>query len=550
MSIIEIIKYVEPIEYFKLGKFAIERFLSNKETRIIPVLCEDNKINGIIERGEFLGAAASGFGREIYSRRPVSLLTRKIKTILPYNCTIEDAAKALSRPIEGIELPCAVIFNDEKYLGIIDSVDVFYKLSKTLNQKAIELEEAKKTAEAAMEAKQNFLASVSHEIRTPLNGIIGMTTAMLNLELDQKQRDIVNIIHNSGDLLQKIVNDILDMSKIEKGKFQITKEKADIIPLLNHSADLFFNKAEAKGIKIETDFSKISFKSCMIDSTRSKQVLFNIVSNAVKFTPQGKVKISAQNYIDNNIDYLQIKIEDTGKGMTDEFMSRIFKPFEQQDQTTTREYGGTGLGLSISEKIIKAMGGNIFVESELDKGSCFTIIIPIKIITDDNKISAPSQLYNVKDNNCLDFLNDDEDNIKILIVEDNQANQFVIKTLLEPFGFDLTFANNGQEAVDIYQSMQFDIILMDIQMPIKDGLTATREIREIEILNNLKPIAIIAVSANAFESNIRECLESGMNGHVAKPINLQQLLQEIERAVELSDNTEISYQDTKIYSSI
>lgn len=528
MSLQAVTKYIEPLPHSATGKDARETFSKNPTIRILPIADKDQQIIGLIERSTFLSALSQAFGREIYERRLVSLLMKPASLKLNINDTIDKAAIKISKPVEGLEIPCALVTNGINYCGIADASDIYRELSRCWNERAKELEIAKRQAEAARDAKANFLATMSHEIRTPLNGILGMANVLAISNMPANQKEMVATIANSGDVLLRIVNDILDMSKIEAGKLEIENAPSSLYNIFNSSISLFNERAVAKKIGFNIDIENLEIDNCLLDEQRFKQIVFNLLSNAIKFTNKGEVKVEAFNISENGRDYLITKVIDSGIGMSEEFLTRIFMPFEQADAKITREFGGTGLGLSICHSLVELMGGKIDVKSTIGEGSIFTLKIPIT--------PCEAQEANIpNDDDAIEF-----GKLRILVAEDNQTNQLVLKTILSGFDMDLVFANNGQEAVEMYLQEDFDIILMDLQMPIMDGLSATSKIREIETSNNRKRTPILALSANAMSHHIEETKAADMDGHVAKPIRLEVLLNKIDEALTTYQECEIA----------
>ncbi len=372
----------------------------------------------------------------------------------------------------------------------------------------------KKKAEKNSKLKSEFLANMSHEIRTPMNGIIGMCYLTLKTDLDSKQRAYIEKIDNSAKMLLAIINDILDVSKMESEKLIIDKHNFNVYKMLKTSMDLVRFSAKEKGLKITLDYPKELPKRLYGDSLRISQVLTNLLSNAVKFTNQGEVAL----YINRvNSKRFRFEVKDTGRGLTKEEQKKLFKPFSQADGSTTRNYGGTGLGLTISKKLVELMNGNIWVESLYQKGSSFIFEIELKEVK-ESKEHIPD--YGYRDTQPIVL----ETNInllketKILLVEDNSVNQEIIKGLLENSNIKIDIANNGKEGIALFEKNSYALILMDIQMPVMDGYKASRIIRQKD-----KDIPIIALSANAMKEDMKKSKAHGMNTHLNKPIDVEKL---------------------------
>jgi signal transduction histidine kinase/AmiR/NasT family two-component response regulator len=362
-------------------------------------------------------------------------------------------------------------------------------------------------AEAASKAKSAFLAIVSHEIRTPLNGVLGMTQAMAMDELTPVQRERLSVVSNSGESLLLLLNDILDSSKIEAGKLTLETIPFDPVSVVAEVVAQNLSLAEGKGLVLRAD--TLALEGCYEgDPNRLKQILQNLVSNAIKFTESGGVTIVAG--ADDG--ELRFQVSDTGIGIPAEQIGVLFQKFRQVDQSTTRRFGGTGLGLSICRQLAQAMGGEVRVESAVEVGSTFTVTLPLRRSTRAVVEAAPDS---VDDRPDLD--------LRVLAAEDNATNQLVLKTLLGAAGVTPTLVGNGAEAVAAWRDGDWDLILMDVQMPLMDGLMATTEIRKQEAEQGRPRAMIVALTANAMDHHVREYLEIGMDDFLAKPISVGKL---------------------------
>ncbi|MFL5296662.1 MAG: ATP-binding protein [Phenylobacterium sp.] len=363
--------------------------------------------------------------------------------------------------------------------------------------------------ERANAAKTDFLANMSHELRTPLNGVIALSSVLAQEQTTERGRQTADLVVASGRLLEQVLTDILDISRIEAGQLPVNRAPFDIGECVATIAALHRASAEAKGLEFTVAMDE-SVKGWRLgDDIRVTQILSNLLSNAVKFTAQGSVALEVSAAGDD----VMFQVIDTGVGFAAEFQARLFSRFEQADGSITRRFGGSGLGLAISSSLTELMGGEISAKSEPGRGSEFTVVLPLPAT------EAPAAAKPVEQAEAADL-----SSLKVLVAEDHPTNRAVVSLILEPLGVQLTMVEDGRQAVEAVEREAFDLILMDIQMPVLDGLSAAREIRSLEAALGLPPTRIVALSANALPEHIAEAHAAGMDEHLAKPIRPEGLI--------------------------
>jgi len=422
--------------------------------------------------------------------------------------------------LEGKPIPCEEILERVR-LGDGDFVIAYVRDLREQKEMLAKLEVALGEAQAASLAKSNFLSNMSHEIRTPINAIVGMTTIGKTAHDIHDKDYAFEKIEGASNHLLGIINDILEMSKIEAGKFELYCQPFEFRKIVDSTIAMLNLYIEEKALKFTVDLDETIPRFIIGDGLRLTQVITNFLTNAVKFTPHGgQITFSAKRLCrdDESENVMLIEIADTGIGISKEQQTRLFSAFEQAEAGTTRKFGGTGLGLAISKRIVEAMGGEISIESELGKGAKFIFTVQFEIA--DKEVDSTC---GGTDGQAVSF-----EGYRVLVVDDVDINREIVVALLEPTGIEVVCAINGEDAVSMFRKEpeHYDIILMDLQMPVMDGLTATRHIRTLNTKWS-KRIPIIAMTANVFKEDIDLCIQTGMNDHLGKPIKFERLIEKL-----------------------
>ena len=440
--------------------------------------------------------------------RPVRQLADEADRDIAAGTNLETYAR---REDEIGRLGNALLERDRRVSSLVET------LEQRVRERTAEFETARQEAEAANNAKTAFLATMSHEIRTPMNGVIGMAEALGRTGLNAEQRDFLNVMTRSGKALLALIDDILDISKIEAGKLKLEPQTVKPGEIIEEVCSLYAQTAERKGLRLERDVSAIRDATIATDALRVRQVLSNLVSNALKFTEDGSVTVTASRPAPGRI---EICVADTGPGIPEAMQAAIFNKFEQAEQSTTRRFGGTGLGLAISRELVQLLGGRLEVRSRPGEGATFTFSISAL----ETSGAEPAKLSEIGAAPTGSVAG-----LDLLVAEDLDVNRKVIEAICKPLGVRLTMAGNGQEAIELLARRRFDAVLMDLRMPVMDGLEATRRIRSGAAGPDGADTPIIALTANAMREHIEESLSAGADAHLAKPVSRTALVEALSR---------------------
>lgn len=382
------------------------------------------------------------------------------------------------------------------------------------------LRQAKQEAEAANRAKSRFLATMSHDIRSPLNAVLGMGELLAETDLNEKQRKYLVSMHRASEFLLALINDILDLSKIESGQLELEQMEMDVDDLIHSTLEIFSLQAQEKGLKLTCRLDAQATPWVIGDRGRLRQVLVNLINNAIKFTQRGSVSVMVHQQVQNTY---QFCVSDTGIGIPKERLKAVFDPFIQADSATTRRYGGTGLGLAICQQLVALMGGNIWVESEVGKGCQFYFTACLPAATNATERTSQRSKEAVW---CSSIQKKTPaEGLSILLADDAEDARMVIQSFLKSTPHRLALAETGKEALEKFQEGDYDLILMDVEMPVMDGLSATRGIRAWEAVEGSDPVPIVALTGHSIQEKKQEALEAGYNFFLTKPIRKKRLLE-------------------------
>ena len=454
--------------------------------------------------------------RERASRKQAErLLEEKSRELFSANQALQASTVSLERQVQ------------DRTLELTEALRQAELANARLRDSQRILKAARDAAEEASREKSHFLANMSHEIRTPMNGILGMTELALEATTDSERHEYLETVRHSTESLLRIVNDILDFSKIEAGKLMVESVAFDLHELVADTVRLLAVPARKKNLNLYHVIPDDVPERVRGDSTRLRQILLNLVGNAVKFSDQGEVVVQLQlsSMDDQDRALVGFTVSDTGVGIPAHKIGTVFEAFSQADAATTRRFGGSGLGLTITQRLVALLGGDITVDSEVGRGSTFRFWIPLAAVADSVDVAgtAVESSNNEPSEQALSPL-------QVLLVEDHPVNQILATRILEKWGHRVTLATNGREAVDrIASGDRFDMVLMDMQMPVMDGLQATAEVRQIEADNGWPRQPIVAMTANAMQGDRERCLEAGMDDYLSKPVRQADLADMLKR---------------------
>jgi signal transduction histidine kinase len=522
----DVARPIAPVAPEMTGAEVHRRFDEEPDTLAIAVVGRDGRPVGLIERNAFFLKMAENYGRALFAGRACALVMDRNPILVEANVdlgaflgeTVASSAAALLRGFVAVE--------EGRYFGVGTALDLLLASFAENKRRAVDSAAARDAAEAANRAKTEFLANMSHEIRTPLNGVLGVAGALGRTSLNARQTEMVRLIETSADSLQVLLSDMLDLARVEAGRLELSPEPFDLRETVMGIIELFRPKAEEKGLEIAVNVSRLVARRHSGDAVRLKQILGNLLSNAVKFTSEGRVSLSvAADDAADGAQSLRLAIEDTGIGFDAATGKRLFSRFAQADGSITRRFGGTGLGLSISNALAELMGGTISAVSTPGEGSRFTLALALPVADAEE---APSPAENLGEPEVAE---DAGRLLRILLAEDHAVNRKVVQMIFDGLPIELDMAEDGVEAVRQFAVGAYDLVLMDIQMPVMDGLEATRAIRLMEAEEGRVRTPVFMLTANALPEHQAAGRAAGSDGFLTKPIVAGDLLAAVQAAV-------------------
>ena len=507
------------------GEFVYDLFSDDKDLLVVAVV-QDGQPLGLVSRDRFFVKMADRHGRALFSKRPVTFLMNKDPLLVEASTPIAELNMLIVRDRPSALMEGFLITRNGEYSGVGTALDLLRETSREsaershkLSALAEQLGHARIEALAASKAKSEFLATMSHEIRTPLNGVLGVAQLLMSTELNAEQSEFVRVINDSGQILLRLLNDVLDLSKIEAGKMDLDIQVFDPHRMAADARTLWQARAREKAIGFSIEVQAGKDDRFEGDPVRLKQVLFNLVSNAIKFTETGSVDVEMGFHaIGRRRHVMRVEVRDTGCGVPEAARPKLFSAFTQADAETTRAHGGTGLGLTICKRLVELMGGTIGFRTTAGAGSTFWFEVPLK-----REIAEPAPVTGTQE--PVQALAS-AGGTRILVAEDIAVNRAVARGFLNLRGYEADFVENGAAALEAVRVQHYDLVLMDMEMPVMDGLQATAAIRALP--GPAGQVPIVALTANALSSALTRCREAGMNDVVTKPINQAELFGAID----------------------